>query len=349
MKKLKKSVDAIRQSPFAKTVYSFLAGLSFLFLLIVVAPLVVEKIFSNTENSVHTTRYILIGYFGFFLVVTGIIFPIMRRMKAGVDNLATVLLCMVSAFPLLLLCLITNAVMLNKKFKYKYRFINYVSAVAIFLLGVWVGFFGKRDKRAPWVIYNHTSPLDYPFYMLIMGAVPFNIVAGENLWFNKKGLFNWFIAWTIGNLVKNYSISVDRDSYTSRKQVPDKMERERELGKDVGIAPEGGRTPFEELMQGTILRKFKSTVFELAWQRKEAIQPVVLDFPAIWKGKDDSRFGIHPCTVNIHYLKIVHPSDFSNEEAFNAHCWNKIFEKLASSRKVKSFLENRKQSLKKAI
>ncbi len=334
------SVLNLKQTAFTKTIAYFLSWLVFLFILVVVAPLVVEKIFFDTKDSLHTTKYVLIGYFVFFLLTTGVIFPLMRELSLGSGKTAKVLFYLCSAFPLLILILTVKFVLfLNEDFKYRYKFINFASSVAIFLLGTWPRYHGRRNKEAPFLIFNHTSEIDYFYGIQAMGGDPFNIVAGINLARNKKGFSNWLTYWTIGKLVEKYSISVDRNDSSSRKDVAPQMDAERERGKDVGIFPEGGRNPYKNIQEGIILLPFKKSVFELAWERKEAIQPVVFDFPAIWKGKDDTRSGIHPCTIHIFYLPIVNPLHFQTVDEFKEVCWQAMYSVLRKSRRVK-YLQN---------
>jgi 1-acyl-sn-glycerol-3-phosphate acyltransferase len=279
--------------------------------------------------------------------VVGILVPFFRRffdiLKVDrldfLDSLFTAIILLVSFFPLIFLFVLTITLIRHKRFeKYKYKIFNFSISASLFLIGVRVKYFGRRDESAKVVIANHTSPLDYFLIAQTMGTKDWNVLAGINLAFNRRTWSDKLIAWSIGYIVKNYAITIDRTDEVSRKKSFERMNQELRDGKNIAVFPEGTRTPKEKIKQGVLLQDFKIGAFKLAWQEKSTIQPVVYDLPALWKGKDDKFWGIHPCRIKAYLLEAVDPKDFDRIEDFMDTCRVNMLEVLKKSKTVKSFI-----------
>ena len=326
---------------------SLISGLFFLAAFIMGIFFLIEKIFSFRE-SVNTKIYIFLIYTLFFVVFVGTVVPLMRKIfnyfrisKINpFDALVSILIFIASFFPLFFLSFITIALIRNKKLlKYRYKIFNFSVSAALFFLGVRVKFKGTREKSVKLIIANHTSPLDYLLIASAMRTDPWNIVAGINLSKDRRKFFDKMIAWSIGYLVKNYAINVDRKNEVSRGSTIKRMLEELSLGKNVAIFPEGTRTPRRKLKNGILLQNFHNGIFYISWEKKELIQPIVFDFPVIWKGKEDKFFGIHPCKIIIHYLKPVDPKEFDSMQGFKDVCHQEMYKVLKTSKNVKFFLK----------
>jgi 1-acyl-sn-glycerol-3-phosphate acyltransferase len=213
-----------------------------------------------------------------------------------------------------------------------------LSAV-LFLRGVKINVSGKIIEIAKVMIANHTSDLDYLLLPWAAGIKPYNIMAGINLKENKKTIEDWIIASTIGVIVENYSISVDREDKKSMIVAFLKMMRLIKDGERGLIFPGGTRLLISEIKEGKVLGDFKEGAFTLAWKTKVPIQPVVFDFPAIYHGKEDHRWGVHTCSIDVYYLDIVIPENYQNVDDFQEACHSMMEEKLKSSKKVQNFLK----------
>jgi 1-acyl-sn-glycerol-3-phosphate acyltransferase len=261
------------------------------------------------------------------------------------DGALTILIFLLSPIPIVVLFLtILIVVKVNFLFPFRYKVFNFIVSIAIFLVGAIVIRHGKINRGLTIVVSNHTSLLDYMLIGKTMGTKPWNVVAGKNLWENKKTIAEKFTAWTIGYLVKKFSISIDRKDENSRVNTSRKILKELLVEKrNVAIFPEGGRTPKGVIEdKKIILEKFDDGIFKIALKCKIPIQPVVFVWPAIWRGKDDDRFGIHPCIVHIHYLKILNSENYQNVEDFVSDCHLQIIGVLERSKKVKRFLKSSK-------
>lgn len=325
----------LKNEALIKTIVTILSGLIALSFQCIFIPFLFEK------NSIDTTKYIFLFLALFFVVLIGFIVPFLRNVKINADSFSTILIIIVSTIPLLILYFCLRLVLIGKVTKFKYKFFNFTASAAIMFLGVWVFYRGKSNPKAYIKVFNHTGPIDYLLTILALGGSPFNVMAGINLANSKGGtLFDKFLAWTIGFMVRKYSISVDRNSSASKKEAFEKMKQELLLGKTIGIFPEGGRTTKEEIMNGVVLKKFQTGAFRLAWETKTPIQPVIFDFPAIWKAKDDDFWGISPCLIYIRFLPIVDPTEFETIEDFMNYCHEVMEEKLRKSKQLQKFLKN---------
>lgn len=325
----------IKNKALVKTFITFISGYFFLYFGCVLVPYLIEK------DSISTTQIVFLLFAGFFVILIGIITPFLRKIKFSIDGFSTILIVLVSSIPLLILYLLLRLVLIGKVTKFKYKYFNFTASVASTFLGAPVIYRGKSNPKAKILIYNHTGPWEYLGAILALGGGPFNVVAGINLANTKIGtIFDKFLAWTIGFMVKKYSISVDRNSINSKLEVIDKMKEELALGKRIGIFPEGGRLTKQEILNGAILKGFKSGAFRVAWETKSPIQPVIFDFPAIWKAKDDDFWGVSPCLVYIRYLPLVDPVKFSSREEFQEKCRSMMEDKIRESKQLKKFLRS---------
>lgn len=316
--------------------------------LIIGIPIIVEEIFWQTNNSLHITKYVYGSYLAFFLILIGILIPLTRKLLNYfkikklrlLDGLITILLFLVSVVPIVILFSTIIIVLKNTdKNKPPYKFFHFICLITSVLLGVDLRFYGKLEKVQFFSVINHTSPLDYLLGCLSMNINPYTIVAGKNLFINRSSLEDKIVALLFGDIIKNYAITVDRNNKQFRNILDDDIEKESKKGKNVVIFPEGGRTKKSVLKSGILLRDFGNTIFRLAWKNNMPIQPIVFDFPVIWRGKDDDSFGIRSCRINIYYLPIIKPSDFSSINDFKNACWIAMESQLRKSKNVKRFLQ----------
>ena len=333
---------------FKLTLFAIISGLCFVGALSIGVPLLLGKIFWSSSNSLFVTQYIFLSYAAFFLVLLGILIPISRKILKYLkvtkinpsDGFATVLLLIASAIPLIILSLCTIFVFKIKKGP-AYRYLYIAIFTALFLLGIMIRGHGKRERKTHVTILNHTSDIDYPITGIAMGYLPWNAVTGRNLSFNTNTFSDKVVKWLIGDLLKNYTIAIDRDEKDSRISGGRRSREEVRRGVSVAFYPEGGRTPYKMIKDNNvILRNFHDGAFNVAWGENVPIQPVVLDWPVIWHGKDDPRWGIHPCIVDIHYLPSLYPKDFDSIESFKKACWDSMNKVLEKSEKVKRFLNS---------
>ncbi len=322
------------------------SGACFIAALIIGTSLMIGKIFYPHGYSMHTTWIVVFSSLAFFLVFLGIFVPIVRRafkyLKISnvnpFDGLATILIAFVSFFPLIILLFVTYLVLrLSKKPPYRYYYT--ANSIAVFLIGVWVRYFGKKDDKALIKVLNHTAPLDYLLCTLSVRATRWNVVAGINLKRNKVSTEDKLVSFFLGDIIEKYSIAIDRNDDCSRSSVLRKMIAEAKEGKNVLSFPERGRTPKKDIKNGIILRDFADGPFLVSWSTGIPIQPIVLDFPVIWRGKGDDWWGIRPCIVDIHYLPAVDPKSFKDMQEFKNFCWHEMHKKLCASKRVKKFIE----------
>jgi 1-acyl-sn-glycerol-3-phosphate acyltransferase len=330
------------------TLSTVLTALSFLGALVIGVPYFIGRLIYRHDHSFVTTKWIMFGYVCFFVLLVGILTPLtrwfLRYLKISntspLDALMTVLIFLVSVVPLFVLWKSSLPVMRSRILKnYKYRIYNYSITTTLFLLGATIRSFGRMPSIQCIVISNHTSPLDYALVSKFVGTYPWNIVAGINLRRKRPTIWDWCLAATIGKVVEEHSISVDRDNEQSRVHVVKRIMEELDNGKNIAVFPEGTRTKYADIKnKKVILQNFWDSIFRIAYDRKIPIQPLVFDWPVIWRGKSDARFGVQPCTVDVHYLELVHPANFDSYESMKKHCWDIMYAQLASSKKVKQFL-----------
>ena len=321
------------------------SGICFLGALIIGGSALIGKIFWPNTYSLHTFFYIFLGYVSFFLVFLGVVIPILRWVLKILkihkinpfDGIATVLLFILSFFPIVILALIIKLV-LKKSKERPYKFFHAAILTMLFFAGVIIRYFGDRYKGQCIFALNHTSDLDYPLGVDITGGRSFNIVAGINLSENKNKLADKIVFYLFGDIIREYAITVDRKDKESRKDVFWKTKKELKEGKSIVIFPEDGRTPIKDIRDGMLLRKFKDGTFIIAWDENMPIQPVALIFPAVWHGKDDDRIGLHPCDVLVKFLPVLFPRDFDSIELLKNACWLSINDELQKSKKVRRFI-----------
>jgi 1-acyl-sn-glycerol-3-phosphate acyltransferase len=328
------------------TLFPIISGICFLGALIIGVPLIIQKIFWPDNNSILVTKYIFFCYTVFFLIFLGILVPVLRKFFVYLkiekvnpfDIIATVILFIASFIPMIINFMFAIAYLKSRK-TIPYKFVHRFISVTVFLLGTVARYHGKFDKDAKLKIMNHSSPLDYPYCALAMGSNHWTVMAGINLSRNTKSFEDKLVSRTVGGLLRDYAISVDRDEKSSRINAVRKTITELENGKFVAVFPEGGRTTFNQIKNnGDVLNNFQDGTFRTAWEHRISIQPIVLDWPIIWRGKDDQRWGIRPCIVDIHYLQSVDPSNFKSIEEFKNACWMMMYFTLCESEKVHNFL-----------
>jgi 1-acyl-sn-glycerol-3-phosphate acyltransferase len=129
------------------------------------------------------------------------------------------------------------------------------------------------------------------------------------------------------------------------------MNKQMDEGINIGIFPEGTRLLISKMKEGTVLGEFEEGAFFLAWKKQVPVQPIVFDFPAIFRGKKDDRWGVHPCVIDIHYLNVIRPDEkdefsenkYKSLEEFQLACFQVMETKLKSSKKVQNFLKEIKE------
>ena len=324
----------------------FLGGI-FLGIIVMLVPLIIEKIFWSLSGSdtIYFTKRIFFSYLGFFIILIGIIVPWMRtisrslelKRKNFIDGIATIIIAISSFVPLIILTILTILLIRNEKYRYKIFHCSVV--IALFLLGIKIKFHGELNKEAGEFAFNHTSPADYGLAPFAVGVEPWNILAGINLKNNKKTLGDRIISWILGYIIEKYSISIDRTSKASRFSAFRKMYNEMKNGKNIVIFPEGGRLTKDEIRNGKILGDFQDGAFALAWKEKISIQLIVLDWPVIYRGKDDEWWGVRPCTIHIRYSITIKPEDYTSMEDFKNACFQAMEDELRKSKNVQRFLK----------
>ncbi|MEI7765508.1 MAG: lysophospholipid acyltransferase family protein [bacterium] len=324
------------------------SGICFISALVIGTSLLIGKIFYPHGYSMHATWVIVFSSLTFFLIFLGIVVPAARRTfkyfkisKANpFDGLATILIALVSAIPLLILLVITFFVLRFSK-KRPYYFFHIVNSVVTVLLGVWIKYHGEKDDSALLKVLNHTSLFDYFLCALSVRAARWNVVAGINLKRNKKTLEDKLVSFFLGKIIEDYAITIDREDGASRSSVLRSIIKSVNDGNNVIIFPERGRTPKEDIKNGILLRSFADGAFVVSWNTGISIQPIVLDFPVIWRGKGDDWWGIRPCVVDIHYLPSVSPKNFNSMQEFKDYCWNEMYQKICASKKVQKFIQKK--------
>ncbi len=319
--------------------------------LIILVPWIISKYFFN-GHSLQTSQYVFLGILAFLFLLIGIVIPYVKKIMhfLGIpdhanllDGLLTILLIIFSGPFLLILCVLTlPALRMKSLYAYRYWIFHISVSIAIILLLARTRQYGKRDQKAKIIIANHTSPLDYLLISLFMGTSPWNIVAGINLRINKPTFADRIIAATIGKMVEDYSISIDRTSEASKQNTARRIMEELENKKNIAIFPEGTRTPKKTIEQKhTLLQEFQNGAFRIAWGKGIPIQPLVFDWPVIWRGKGDDWWGVHPCRIDAYFLPAVEPTNFRDMEEFKKACWDAMEEQLKKSEKIKLFLSNK--------
>jgi 1-acyl-sn-glycerol-3-phosphate acyltransferase len=332
---------------FKITFTSIISGICFLGALIIGGSLVFGKIFWPNTYSIHSFLYIWGGIVIFLLVFIGIIVPFFRRILMflkiskfnPIDIIASILILTISWFPILIIMLIVKFVFKHSKER-PYKFFYYAIATVLLLMGIMVVHRGKRYNGLNVMIANHGSDLDYPLSVLVAGFKAWNVVAGDNLVINKNKFADKIVAWMIGDLIRDYAITVDRKNTDSTLSLVDKMREQIKNKVSVLIFAEGGRATVAEIKDGVLLKNFKSGAFRAVWEEKVPIQPIALIFPAIWHGKKDCRFGIHPTIIEIVYLPTILPNHYDTVVEFKYACWYAINERLQNSRKIKRFIKS---------
>ena len=335
--------------------WTIVSALCFLVALIMVIPAILEFLFLKTETSVYTTQYVVLAYCGVILVFVGILVPFTRQAwifleisKTGpLDAVATIVICLISAIPIFVICIVTIPLLRrNWMHLYKYHLYHFSVSVSLFCIGVLVRHKGAiPDLHKAYIqIMNHTSPLDYALASLVAGVNPWNIVAGINLAPRRQKnpkIGDRIIAWSLGKIVEEHSVSIDRSDPESRAKVSQRIYSELKEGKNILIFPEGTRTTYTKIVQDKILlQDFHDGIFRIAFSSKTPISPVVFDWPVIWRGKADTRFGFHPTRIDVHYCDLVYPEHFASWEDLRDYCWAVMNAKLTNSEKIQRFLQD---------
>ena len=316
-------------------------------------PLLLEKIFWSWSgsDSLDTTKYIFISYIGFFIILLDILIPTMQKISRFlklrkvnlVDGVTTIVIILVSLIPLIILrTIIMFWLKRVDTAKYGYKIFREALSITSFLLGTRIRFHGEINDAAKLFPINHSSALDYILMPLCMGTKPYNIIAGKNLSENKKTSEDKIVYWALGKIIEKYSILVDRDDPTSKKAAFFKEIRQIKAGIRIVFSPEEGRLPKSEIKKGVILKDFgelSNGTFFYAFKEEIPIQPIVYDWPVIYRGKGDDWWGVHPCIIDIFYLDVICPTDYPSMEDFKRACFEAMETKLKKSKKVQNFLK----------
>jgi 1-acyl-sn-glycerol-3-phosphate acyltransferase len=332
---------------------AYVAGLCVVAAVFVLIPFIGEKIFWGTEESVYTTQYIFLAYVGFFLIVVGILIPILRWLLSflkqkhthPLDALLTCIISTASSVPLLLLTLSTISALRSQRLaRYKYRIYNFAASATLFLIGTpqrYHGHIRKKNGKPTILIANHTSSIpDYIGVSVVAGSDPWTILAGINLATNTSTFGDWVISKTVGPIVQEHAIAINRNEADSRSDSARRIYAALNEGKNIVVFPEGTRLQVSDIIEhGTLLQPFKDGIFRIAWKTDTPIQTVVFDWPAIWRGKNDPRFGFRPTTVHVYLGEIVYPRQFNSAEELRDYCWQIMYDKLSTSKRVQRFLK----------
>jgi len=176
--------------------------------------------------------------------------------------------------------------------KYKGIIMHKLNRVILFLMGVKLKTYGKRDEKANLFLMNHQGIMD----IIVLEAV-------ENThfrWVAKKELFEtpWF-----GNLLKNGDmISVDRENKAGLIKLLKDVKESIELKKRaVAIFPEGTRSSTQKLLP------FKAGAKLVANKLNMRVQPIVIT-GSKYVLNEHNKTG-HSGTIHIHYLEAFDVKD----------------------------------------
>jgi len=180
--------------------------------------------------------------------------------------------------------------------KYKGIIMHKLNIVILFLMGIKLKTFGKRDKKANFFLINHQGIMD----IIAMEAV-------ENThfsWVAKKQLFNtpWF-----GHLLKGGDmIAVDRDNKASIiKLLKDTKESIEEKNRAIVIFPEGTRSATQTV------KPFKTGAKIVAQKLNMRVQPIVLTGSK--NALNEHNKTGHSGEIHIHYLDAFNVKDAPKE------------------------------------
>ncbi|MFO0743943.1 MAG: hypothetical protein U0469_02745 [Candidatus Paceibacterota bacterium] len=264
-----------------------------------------------------------------------------RSISIILDGISTILIVVIS-IPIMIVLRYVWLFLLKYFPESRYKYSHFIITGILFLIGIKLKFEGKFCLDAKIAIFNHSSPLDYLLIPYFMPMLPYNIVAGINLKNNKKTLEDKVVSWFIGDIIKDCLIPVDREDDISKMKAYKTMLRELGKGKIVGLSPEEGRISKKLVNKGSVLKpeeEFSESAFRASFKYGYKIQVVMLDWPVIWFGKDDERFGIHPTTIRISYTTVLSQKDFKSKEDMREYCYDLMEQKLSSSKNVQRFLK----------
>ncbi len=176
--------------------------------------------------------------------------------------------------------------------KYKGVIMHKLNRVILFLMGVKLKTFGKRDEKANLFLMNHQG---------IMDIIALEAIENTHFrWVAKKELFEtpWF-----GYLLKNGDmISVDRENKAGLiKLLKDAKESIEIKKRAVAIFPEGTRSSTQELLP------FKPGAKLVASKLKMRVQPIVIT-GSKYALNEHNKTG-HSGTIYIHYLDAFDVAD----------------------------------------
>ncbi len=176
--------------------------------------------------------------------------------------------------------------------KYKGVIMHKLNRVILFLMGVKLKTFGKRDEKANLFLMNHQG---------IMDIIALEAIENTHFrWVAKKELFEtpWF-----GYLLKNGDmISVDRENKAGLiKLLKDAKESIEVKKRAVAIFPEGTRSSTQELLP------FKPGAKLVASKLKMRVQPIVIT-GSKYALNEHNKTG-HSGTIYIHYLDAFDVAD----------------------------------------
>ena len=176
--------------------------------------------------------------------------------------------------------------------KYKGTIMHKLNRVILFLMGVKLKTYGKRDEKANLYLMNHQG---------IMDIIALEAVENTHFrWVAKKELFEtpWF-----GHLLKNGDmISVDRENKAGLiKLLKDAKESIEEKKRAVAIFPEGTRSSNQTLLP------FKVGAKLVASKLNMRVQPIVIT-GSKYVLNEHNKTG-HSGTIHIHYLEAFDVKD----------------------------------------
>lgn len=296
-------------------------------------------------KSLFITKMVILSIVGFYLGFLSLVHWLKRIFPRGLmsiilDGISTILIVLIS-LSMIIILRYGWLILLNLFPKGRYKYSHIIIGIILFLLGIRVRFEGKFFRDAKLVVINHTAPIaDYLLMAwCVPPSLPYNVVAGKNLTEDKDNLEGKVVSWLIGKIIKDFLIQVNRKSNFSKGKAFLKMKEETSNGKIVVISPEDGRLPMPNIRSGMLLKeKFTDSAFEIAFENHYTIQLAIFDWPAIWRGKDDHRFGIHPTIIKTTYIS-VNPENFNSVEELKEYCYNTMLENLRSSKNVQRFLK----------
>lgn len=261
---------------------SFILPFTALFLLIVGVPFLIKY------HSVYTTQYVFISIIGFFVFFIRIISLLNLHIKS-IDILLTIPIIIISSTSLIIFGTLSSLIVLIYP-KSLYKVSYWLALISLFTLGVTLNFKGQPPPKNTHfiVVANHTSFIDELLIVIAMMGFPWTIIFAEEI---KRIPF-------FGKMLRDYSISVDRNDQGSKVVAGKRIIGAIHLKKNIALFPEEKRMRPNDFEKGIVLYPFKIGAFYLACKYNLPIYPVLFVFPYYYKRRS-GQWWVSPRTITI--------------------------------------------------